>query len=455
MKIIIAGAGQVGVGLAKYLRAENHDIILIDNNVNRLGNLSELLDIQTIEGSSSYPAVLEKAGAGSADIFLAVTGSDETNIVACGVARSVFNVPTRIARIAAPEYLSVKYKSFLQSQGIDIVLSPEVETAHQILESLTVASSVDMVNLAGGQVKLVGLRIRKNSVLIGKKVADLKKMCTDVPVCFVALRRRRKLISMENTSLRWGDDIYVVTDTEHFLHMLDILAYQTISPKYLVVFGGGKVGYQIANILERTTFSQNVTVVEKDEARARWLGEKLNNTLVIHGDGLDDTLIDDLNLPAYQVAIATTQSDESNILLSLLAKRNGVERTCALIHNPLYEDLVTGLGVDLTIEPNAVLVSAILRHIRKGKVKNDYFIQSGIGEVLEVEAMETSKITKRPLSDLKIPDGVVVAGVMRGEQFIVAMPDLQVLPQDTVILFVARGKAREAEKLFTVGFTFF
>ena len=185
------------------------------------------------------------------------------------------------------------------------------------------------------------------------------------------------------------------------------------------------------------------------------MGEKLNNTLVIHGDGLDDTLIDDLNLPAYQVAIATTQSDESNILLSLLAKRNGVERTCALIHNPLYEDLVTGLGVDLTIEPNAVLVSAILRHIRKGKVKNDYFIQSGIGEVLEVEAMETSKITKRPLSDLKIPDGVVVAGVMRGEQFIVAMPDLQVLPQDTVILFVARGKAREAEKLFTVGFTFF
>ncbi|MBR4932743.1 MAG: Trk system potassium transporter TrkA [Alphaproteobacteria bacterium] len=455
MKIIIAGAGQVGVGLAKYLRAENHDIILIDNNVNRLGNLSELLDIQTIEGSSSYPAVLEKAGADSADIFLAVTGSDETNIVACGVARSVFNVPTRIARIAAPEYLSVKYKSFLQSQGIDIVLSPEVETAHQILESLTVASSVDMVNLAGGHVKLVGLRIRKNSMLIGKKIADLKAMCEGVPVCFTALRRRRKLISMENTSLRWGDDIYVVTDTEHFLQMLDILAYQMISPKYLVVFGGGKVGYQIANILERTTFSQNVTVVEKDETRARWLGEKLSNTLVIHGDGLDDTLIDDLNLPAYQVAIATTQSDESNILLSLLAKRNGVERTCALIHNPLYEDLVTGLGVDLTIEPNAVLVSAILRHIRKGKVKNDYFIQSGIGEVLEVEAMETSKITKRPLESLKVPDGVVVAGVMRAEKFIIATPDLQVLPHDTVILFVARGKARDAEKLFTVGFTFF
>ena len=455
MKIIIAGAGQVGVGLAKYLRAENNEIVLIDTDIEQLGNLSEQLDIQTIEGHSSYPAILEKAGASQADVFLAVTGSDETNIVACGVARSVFNIPTRIARIGATEYLSPKYKAFLQSQNIDVVLSPEVETAHQVLESITVASSVDMVNLAEGKLKMVGLKCRKNTHLIGKTIADLEQMTVGIPVRFIAIKRRHRRMPLRETTLKAGDDFYLIVQSDSFLQTLDILGYETISPKYMVIFGGGKVGYQLAKILEQTSLAQNVTVVEEKEERALFLGERLENTLVIHGDGLDDTLIEDLNLSTYQVAIATTQSDESNILLSLIAKRNGIERTCALMHNPLYEDLVTGLGVDISIEPNAVLVSAILRHIRKGRVKNDYFIQSGIGEILEVEALETSKITNQPLGKTKIPQGVVIAGVIRNDIFLPTHDDLQVETGDTVILFVAKGKVRDAEKLFTVGFNFF
>ena len=223
----------------------------------------------------------------------------------------------------------------------------------------------------------------------------------------------------------------------------------------MVVIGGGKVGYQLARLLEHTSYAQDVTVVEMNEERARYIAERLENTLVIHGDGLDDKLVDDLKLSNYQVAIATTQSDESNILLSLLAKRNGVERTCALIHNPLYDDLVTGLGVDVSIEPNSVLVSAILQHMRKGRVKSDYFIQSGIGEILEVEALETSKITHVPLGKIKIPTGVVIAGVVRNGEFMIPQQDFIIQKQDLVILFVERGKVREAEKLFTVGFNFF
>lgn len=455
MKIIIAGAGQIGVGLAKYLRAENNDIVLVDSDCGRLGNLSEQLDIQTIEGSAAYPAILEKAGARQADVFIAVTGSDETNIVSCGVARSIFNIPTRIARILASEYMSQKYKSFLQSLSIDVVLSPEMETARRVLENLSVSHSVDFFNLSDGVAKLIGLRCRKTSPLVGKTVRELRTLTEGFSIQFVAIKRRQRLRSLEDTILRVGDDVYFVVDSKHVEPILDIFAYETISPKYMVVFGGGKVGYQLARLLEHTSYAQDVTVVEMNEERARYIAERLENTLVIHGDGLDDKLVDDLKLSNYQVAIATTQSDESNILLSLLAKRNGVERTCALIHNPLYDDLVTGLGVDVSIEPNSVLVSAILQHMRKGRVKSDYFIQSGIGEILEVEALETSKITHVPLGKIKIPTGVVIAGVVRNGEFMIPQQDFIIQKQDLVILFVERGKVREAEKLFTVGFNFF
>lgn len=455
MKIIIAGAGQVGVGLAKYLRAENHDIVLIDNDVDRLGNLSEQLDIQTIEGSSAYPAVLEKAGADHADLFLAVTGSDETNIVACGVARSVFNLPQRIARISANEYLSSKYKSFLQAQEIEVVLSPEVETARRVLENLTVGSSVDLVSLADGKAKLVGLRCKKVSMFLNKTVKDIEEMTKGLNVKIVAIKRRHKLVSLNEAVLKQGDDIYIVVDSTELQQVLDIFAYEVISPKYIVIFGGGKVGFQLAKQMEANHFCQNVTIVEQNEDRARFLAEKLNSTLVISGDGLDDSLVDELNLKNYQVAITTTQSDESNILLSLLAKRNGVDRTCALIHNQLYNDLIVGLGIDISIDPNAVLVSAILQHIRKGRVKNDYFIHSGVGEILEVEALKTSKITKHPLGKVNIPDGVVISGIIRNNIFILPDDDFIVQDKDSVILFVERGKVRDAEKLFTVGFSFF
>lgn len=455
MKIIIAGAGQVGVGLAKYLRAENHDIVLIDSDVERLGNLSEQLDIQTIEGSSAYPAILEKAGAHHADIFLAVTGSDETNIVACGVARTVFHMPQRVARISANEYLSTKYKSFLQSQEIEVVLSPEVETARRVLENLSVGSSVDLVNLADGKAKLIGLRCKKVSPFINKTVKELEQMTNGLNVKVVAIKRRHKLISLENSVLKQGDDIYLVVDSKDFQQVLDIFAYENILPKYVVIFGGGKVGFQLAKQMECNNFCQNITVVEQNEERAHFLAERLNSTLVINGDGLDDSLIDDLNLKNYQVAIATTQSDESNILLSLLSKRNGVDRTCALIHNQLYNELIMGLGIDISIDPNAVLVSAILQHIRKGKVKNDYFMSSGVGEILEVEALKTSKITNMPLGRVKIPDGIVIGGIVRQDTFILPTKDIVVQDKDTVILFVERGKVREAEKLFAVGFSFF
>lgn len=455
MRIIIAGAGQVGVGLAKYLRAENHDIVLIDNNVERLGSLSEQLDIQTIEGSSAYPAVLEKAGADQADIFLAVTGSDETNIVACGVAHSVFHVPRRIARIGTNEYLQKKYKAFLEDQKIDIILSPEIETARHILENLSVAGAIDFFNLADGKVHVVGLKCKKTSTLLGKSISQIEKMLEDVNCKIIAIKRRKKLVNLQNVVIKQGDDVYFILNSSDLQQVLDIFAYENTTPECVVIFGGGKVGYQLAKQMEINDFCKNLTVIEKNEDRALFLAEKLRSSIVLNMDGLDDAFVDEVDLKNYQIAIATTQSDESNILLSLLSKRNGIEKTCALIHSQLYSDLTTGMGIDVSIDPNAVLVSAILQHIRKGRVKGDHFISSGVGEILEIEALDTSKITHKPLGKIKIPEGIVVCGVVRDEKFSLPSKDLLIKPKDTVILFVERGKVRAAETLFTVGFSFF
>ena len=455
MKVIVAGAGDTGIALAKYLRAEDNDVVLIDQNAERLGTLSEQLDIQTVIGSASYPNVLETAGADHADVFLAVTNDDEDNIVSCSVASSVFHIPQRIARISSQEYMASKYKSFLHDLAIDVVVSPEVETAQHIIDNLTVSGAVDMREMGDGLVKFIGLHCRKNSTLIGKTVAEIQKMTANYHMTVVAVRRRMQLVRLSEVTIRVGDDIYFIADSGQLTQILDVFGYPTLPARYIMIYGGGKVGFQLAKQMETTSGIHDVTIIEKSEERSRFLAEKLEETLVLNGDALDDSLVDDLNLKNYKIAIATTHSDENNILLSMLSKRIGIERVCALIHNPLYNNLLTGLGIDTPIDPNAVMVSSILQYLRKGRVQDDYFIQSGIGEVLEIEALKTARITKTNLGHIKIPDGVVLAGVLRDDLFIPPDRDLIIQEKDRVFLFVERGHVHEAEKLFSVGISFF
>ncbi len=455
MKIIIAGAGQVGIALAKYLREEDHDIVLIDKDEEKLGNLSEQLDIQTICGSSAYPGVLDKAGGQHADVFLAVTGNDETNIVACGVAKSVFNIQKRIARISSGEYMMAKYKNFLHEQSIEYVISPEVETVGRIMQILPLAGAVEMVPLSDDLVRFVGVKCKKSSPMLGKTITQIHRDFEGLSVRAVAITRRFRVMPLTDTVVRAGDDVYFVIDKRHLVQALDILGYENDSPKYVIIFGGGRIGAQLARALDQDTVSHNITIVEKNDERARFLAERMQNTLIINGDGLDETLLDELNLKNYDFAITTTHSDENNILLSLLAKRSGVTRTCALIQNDVYDTVLSGLGVDTMIDPNAAMVSSILQHIRKGRVKSDYFLQSGVGEVLELEVVKTSKITKSPLGKIHLPEGVVIGGVVRGDLFLLPNKDLIVQEGDKVIIFVERGHVGEVEKLFSVGFAFF
>ena len=454
MKAMIAGAGQVGVALAKYLRTENHDVVLIGSDKSTLGHLAEQLDIQTVVGSASSPAVLERAGADDVDVFLAVTGSDETNILSCCLAKSMFHVSKRIARLNAVEYLVPKYADFLKELSVDVVISPEIETATRVMAEVSIAGAVDVASLANDQVQFIGLKCRKNCALVGKTVIEIRKLIGDVNFSILAVRRKNQLINLTDTPIRAGDEVYILVASGHLERVLDIFGYTYTPPKSVLIFGGGHVGFQLARMLEKADV-HNITLIEKSEAQAKFLAEHLKETLVLYGDGFDDVLLDDINFSSYQMAIATTQSDEDNILLSLLAKRNGMERTCALIHNDLYKNYMQGLGVDSLIDPDSVMDSAILQHLRKGRVQGGYFLQSGLGEVLEVSVLKTAKITRGPLGKIKIPEGIVLGGVIRNGIFIRPNQDLIVQEGDTVFVFVATGRVADAEKLFTVELSFF
>ncbi len=455
MKVIIVGAGQIGVALAKYLRTEEHSVVLIDTKKEALIHLAEQLDIQTVVGSGSSPSTLARAGAKDADVLLSVTGNDEVNIIACALGRTLFQINKRVARLTSSEYLDKKNANFLESLAIDVVVSPEQETAKRILADLTISGAMDVTAFCDNKVEFVGLKCRKNCALVGKTVAQVRELIANVNFTIVAVNHKNQLIDLKNTPIKVGDDVYFFVAAGHLERVLDMFGYTMAAPDNVLIFGGGQIGYGLASLLEAPINRQNVMIIEKSEERTTFLASHLNESLIIKSDGFDDKLLDEIEFKNYDVAVATTHTDENNVLLSLLAKRNGVPRSCALIRNELYMNYVSGLGIDSFINPNAVMVSAILQHLRKGRVQDGYFLQSGLGELLQIEVLPTARITKGPLGKVKIPKGISLGGILRKGTFLCPEKGLIVESGDIAFVFVERGFVGEAEKLFTVELSFF
>lgn len=456
MKIIICGANQIGLALVKYLRPEDHDIVLIDPQEGKLGQLSEQYDIQTIAGNPSHPDVLEKAEASRADVILAVFEEDHQNILTCALAQHLFAVPKRIARIENMAYLTPEAQDFLKSLSVDVVVSPEFETVQRIIQTLPIPAALDMVELADGLAVFLGVRCRKSSLLVGKNMKEVRSFLTDIPAVLAGVNRRSEWLALnDKRAIRSGDELYFVADKDYLTALLDVLGSEKLDLDNLIIFGGGTVGFHLAWMLEKKSSVATLTLVEKTEKRSQNLAAKLNKTLVIHGDGLDESLLDELDLKKYRFSVATTINDESNILLSLVAKRNGVSRTCALSQNPLFAESLGGLGADNLIDPSAVIVSSILQQIRKGRVKADYFLQSGRGEILEIEAQKKSKIIGKTVAQVNKKTGICVGGIKRGDTFLSAKDDLIVKERDVVVLCVQQGFIKQVESLFSVDNLFF
>jgi trk system potassium uptake protein TrkA len=458
MKVIVCGSGQVGFNIARYLASENADVTVIDQAPELIQKITDSLDVSGIVGFASHPDVLERAGAADADMVIAVTYADEINMVACQVCHSLFEVPTKIARVRHQSYLDPLWLNLFSSQNmpIDVIISPEIEVARAIARRLQIPGAFDVINLAEGKVSLIGVHVRDDTPIIDTPLRQLTDLFPDLHIVVVAINRRgRGIVAHGDDELRPGDDVYFVCETAHLSRAMMTFGHEEKEARRLLIIGGGNIGLNLAKTVEHAYPQVQLKVIEIDKARAEMVAQTLNRTVVLHGDALDVEILDEANIEATETVIAVSNDDEVNILSSLLAKRHGARRAITLVNSTSYSQLVGSLGIDTIVSPRAITVSTILQHVRRGRIRAVHSLSDGIGEIIEAEALETSSLVGRPLRDAQLPRGMAVGALIRDERVIIPRGDTVIRAGDLVVLFAAAEAVKKVEKLFSVKLEFF
>jgi trk system potassium uptake protein len=457
MKVIVCGAGQVGSSIARYLSQEGNDVTVIDHQPELTRKISETLDVKAVTGYASHPAVLEMAGANDAELLVAVTYSDEVNMVACQVGH-LFNITTKIARIRQQGYLDAKWSDLYtrDSFPIDVVISPEREVAKAIARRLDVPGAFDLISLAGDKVKLAGVRLGENCPVIKTPLRQLTQLFPDLNVVIVVVARgQRTFIPGADDQLEVGDEIYFVVDSRHLERAMAAFGHEENLARRIVIFGGGNIGEFLACQVEQEHPSVNLKVVERDRGRAEMVARALRHSVVLQGDVLDAEIMEQANVAAAETVIAVTNDDETNILASLLAKRQGSKRAITLVNSDTYAPLIPSLGVDALVGPRSITVSSILAYVRRGRIHSVHTLRDGFGELIEAEAIETSSLVGRPLREVGLPDEVIVGAVVRGDQVIMPRGSTIIEKGDRVVIFAEADTVRQVEKMFSVRLEYF
>lgn len=458
MKVIICGAGQVGFNIARHLSLENNDVTIIDQSAELVRQISDTLDVQGIIGHASHPDVLERAGAKDADMIIAVTAADEANMVSCQVAHSLFDVPTKIARVRHQGYLQPMWANLFSREHmpIDVIISPEIEVASAIQRRLQVPGAFEMIPLVDGKVKLLGVRCGDECPLVNTPLKQITQLFPDLNITIIGiLRDGDEIIPSSNDELISGDAVYFVVDSEQQQRALSAFGHEEEEARRLVIFGGGNIGLFLAQALEESSPNLNVKLVEANAERSELVASKLKRASVIHGDVLDANIIEEANIKHAEAVIAVTNDDETNILSSLLAKRAGAKRVITLINKGAYDPLIGSLGIDVAVEPRNITVSIIIQHMRRGRIHSVHSLGESFGELIEAEALETSPLVGVPLRDAKLPDGVLIGAIVRGDEVITPRGDTVTQTGDRVVVFAASDVIRKVEKMFSVQLEYF
>lgn len=473
MKIVILGAGQVGSTLAEQLTSERNDITVVDIDAVQLRVLQERLDLRTVAGSAAQPETLREAGIEDADMLIAVTQSDETNLVACRIAAQLYNVPTKIARIRAPGYLS--RPELLDENGfnVDHAICPEALLTDYIKRLIEFPEALQVLDFADGRVTMVAVRAVQGGLLVGHPLKDLRRHMPGVEARITAIfRGNQAIIPDGETVVRHGDEVFCLADTDHIRNVLRELRKMDKPVKRVMIAGGGNIGMRLASALGS---DYQVKVVERNAQRAEWLANQLNHALVLQGDAADEELLESENIGEMDLFLALTNDDENNIMSALLAKRMGARRVVALINRRAYADLVQGGQIDIALSPAQATIGKLLQHIRRGDVAAVHSLRRGAAEALELVAhgdARTSRVIGRKIEDIALPRDSIIGAVVRGaaptqeEAGAVAAPkaaaevimpyhDTVIHCDDHVIMFVANKRmVPKVEKLFQVGFSF-
>ena len=458
MKVVILGAGQVGGTIARYLAQEGNDVVIVDQDPNLIRILTDELDVVGIVGFASHPNILEQAGLNDADMLIAVTHSDEVNMIACLMAQTLFGVPTKIARVRDKSYSNSKWSSVFSSEllGIDAVISPEIEVAEAIHRRLEVPGAFDAIPFADNLVTLIGVRCTENCPILNTPLKHLTTLFPDLHVTVIGIVRNDiKIIPEDMDSILPGDQVYFIAETKHLKRALSAFGHEEKEARRLIIVGGGHIGSYLAQLIAKHDKGSDVKIIELDRKHAESIAQALPEFAVIRGDALDEAILSEANVSGAETIIAVTNNDEVNILSSLLAKRAGCQRSVTLINSTSYAPIIGVLGIDAVVSPKVTTVSIVLQHIRRGKVRSAYSLGNDFGEVLELEALDTSPLVGAPLRDIKFPDGIVIGAIVRRDNVIMPTGNTQVEPEDRVILFARSDMVKKAQRMFAVKLEFF
>jgi trk system potassium uptake protein TrkA len=457
MKIIILGAGQVGGTLAEHLANEQNDITVVDTDGSKLRALQDRLDIGTVAGGASHPNTLYKAGAEDADMLIAVTNSDEINMMACQVAHTLFNTPTKISRVRSPNYLAHQEQLFNRDHiPVDVIIGPEQLVTRNIQQLIANPGALQVLDFADGRVQLVAVRAYHGGPIVGHELREIRTHMPKVDTRVAAIfRQDRPIIPEGDTVVEAGDEVFFIAARENIRAVMSELRRIDKPYKRVMIAGGGNIGATLAQSIEN---SYQVKVIEQSYKRCRVLSERLRHTIVLNGSASEPQLLAQENIEANDVFCALTNNDESNIMMSMLAKRMGAKKVITLITNPAYAELV-GDEIDIAISPQQITIGSLLTHVRKGDISNVHSLRRGAAEAIEVTAhgdSHSSKVVGRRLDEITLPEGVTIGAIVRGEEVLMAHSDVVVETDDHVILFlVDQRKINAVEKLFAVGFGFF
>ena len=457
MKIIILGAGQVGGNLAESLVAENNDITVVDLDTSRLTFLQDRFDLRTVRGHAAQPAVLKQAGAEDADMLVAVTQSDETNLVACRIASTLFNVPTRIARIRSNDFLALEGEFLSEQFGVNDVISPEQEVTETLRRLIEHPEALQVLDFADGKVRLIAVRAYHGGPLVGHELQEIKRHMPSVECRIPAIYRRdRGIVPKGITVIEPGDEVFFLARKEDISSVMRELRRMERPIRKLMIAGGGNIGRRLAARIER---DYEVKVIEHNKAVSSLLAEQLHHTLVLQGEATDEELLDQENVASMDVFCALTNDDEDNIMSALLAKRMGARRVIALINRSAYVDLVQGGEIDIAISPAQATVGPLLSKIRRGDMVAVHSLRRGAAEVLEVAVhgdTRTSRVVGRRIGEIDLPDGATIAAIIRNNDVVIAHHDTLIESEDHLIVFALNKRIiPKVEKLLQVGFGFF
>jgi trk system potassium uptake protein TrkA len=451
MKIVILGAGQVGRTAAYQLaREEANEVTVVDTNEELLRDLQDRLDIRGVAGFATYPSVLESAGAADADILIALTNSDEVNMLACEVAYTLFRTPTKIARIRAPEYTKHPKLFSAEALSVDVWISPEQLVTEYIERLIRYPGALQVLDFADGRVRLVGLRARKGGLLVGQQLRALKDHIPNADARVVAIYRAGRTVHPEgDTVIQEDDEVFFLAATNDIRQVMNEIRKEENPVKRVVIAGGGNIGLRLARELEN---KNQVKIIERDSRRARYVSERLENTIVLNGDAADEEMLLEENIDTCDVFAAVTNSEEANILSAMVAKRMGARKVMALINKPSYAELMESGTIDVAISPQTITIGSLLAHVRRGDVVRVHSLRRGAAEALEAIVhgnRQNSKVIGRRIEEIRLPEGTRIGCIVRGEQVLMAHHDTTVEENDHVILFIPdRRHVDQVEKLF-------